>query len=172
MQLSTEITRPFADRIARTELSGVLGKYDWIVPTSQSLHIVCVALLFIGTLIISLRLIGLRESDHSLSVDVRRLTRLMYMAFGGLLFTGTLQIIAEPVRQFVAPIFWVKMSLVLLGLAMSRWFAMKVYREPDRWDMVGSRPTWSTAYAVISLATWLIIIICGRFIGYTWMEYA
>jgi hypothetical protein len=78
VQMSTEIIRPFADWIARTELSGVLGKYDWIVPTSQSLHIVCVALLFIGTLIISLRLIGLRESDHSLSVDVRRLTRLVY----------------------------------------------------------------------------------------------
>ena len=162
----------FADWIASTGLSEVLRQHLWIVPASQSIHIICISLVFVSALIIGLSLLGLLRSEQALSTQISRLTRLLYAAVGGLLFTGSLQIIAEPVRQFVAPLFWVKMSLVLLGLVMTYCLSLSVRREPDHWELAESRPAWSRLYAVIYLGIWLAIIFCGRFIGYTWMKYA
>lgn len=164
--------RSCADWIATTGLSDILRRHLWIVPTSQSVHIICISFVFASALIISLRLLGLVRSEQPLIQQLSRLTRLMYLAVTVLLFTGIVQIIAEPVRQFVAPAFWLKMFLILFGLAMTHFLTSSVRRNAQRWVGVESRPASSRIYALIYLATWSAIIVCGRFIGYTWMKYA
>jgi hypothetical protein len=163
--------RSIAERIANTETSGVLREHLWVIPTSQSIHIVCVSFVFVSALIISLRLLGVIRSEQTLSKQIIRLTQLMNVGIGVLLLTGTLQTIAEPVRQLVTPAFWLKMCLVAFGVLMTHYVARRVRREPARWNLASSRPSWSRAYAVIYLLTWVSVIFCGRFIGYTWMQY-
>lgn len=157
----------FADRIAATRTSEVLREQLWIVPTSQSIHIIAVSVLFASALIASLRLLSLGRSERPLSTVIGKSAKLIFGSLIALLITGTVQLIAEPARQLLTPAFWVKMLLVGIGLTLTYWFATKVRRDPRSWDSRSGRPVWSPLYAVIICAMWTAVIVCGRLIGYT-----
>ena len=70
MEFSTAGVQAFADRIAATRISEVFREQLWIVPTSQSIHIVAVSLLFSCALIASLRLLGVGRSDRGPVFDL------------------------------------------------------------------------------------------------------
>jgi len=169
--LANGSVRALAHSLASTRASNALREHLWIVPTSQSIHIIGVALVFTSALIISLRLIGLGRSEQPLSIQISRLARMLFFSVPVLLVTGVLQTIAEPVRQLVTPAFWLKMALILIGLGMVYFLAESVRRDPHRWESPETRPPWSRIYAVVNLGIWITVILCGRFIGYTWMKY-
>jgi hypothetical protein len=164
------ITHRWANWIASTRLSEWLQNATWVVPTSQSIHIVSVSVVFCCAMMISLRILGLGASGRSVSQLVDTLVPWMYRAVGVLLLTGIVQIIAEPVRQFVAPVFWWKMLMILCVLPLTVCFARAVRHNAARWD-AARRPLGAKWFALISLGLWLGIIFCGRFIGYTWELY-
>jgi hypothetical protein len=151
-------------------LSGWLQDAAWVVPTSQSIHIVCVSVVFCCAVMISLRLLGLSASGRSVSQLVDTLVPWMYRALAVLLLTGLVQTIAEPVRQFVTPVFWCKMLMIMCVLVLTVCFARAVRRNAAKWD-TASRPASAKWFALISLGLWVGIIVCGRFIGYTWELY-
>jgi hypothetical protein len=156
-----------AQRIAATRLSALLKDELWVVPTSQSIHIIAVSLVFVSALLISLRLLGAGRSGRPVSVIVARHSRLMYTSLFVLLATGTLQTIAEPAREFHSPAFWIKMALIIFGLLLTMGLARSVRTDPQRWDRADERPAWSRPHALIYITAWTAIIVCGRFIAYT-----
>jgi hypothetical protein len=91
----------------------------------------------------------------------------MWGALVVLLFTGTVQTIAEPVRQFVTPAFWAKMCMIIIVATMTALFARKVRANAARWDAAGTRPAAARVFAIGSSLLWIAIIVCGRFIAYT-----
>jgi hypothetical protein len=96
----------------------------------------------------------------------------MWRGLAVLLFTGTIQTLAEPVRQFVTPAFWAKMTMIVIVTAMTILFVRALRRNAPRWDDAASRPAQARIFAVVSTLMWLAIIVCGRFIAYTWASYA
>jgi len=161
----------WADWIANTALSDWFQRQAWVIPTSQSVHIVSVSVVFGCAVMISMRLLGLSASGRSISQLVDTLVPWMYRALGVLLFTGAVQTIAEPVRQFITPAFWGKMLMIICVVILTIWFARAVRRNAARWDTAASRPAGAKMFALISLGLWVGIIFCGRFIGYTWELY-
>jgi hypothetical protein len=164
------ITHHWANWIASTALSGWLQNEAWVVPTSQSIHIVSVSVVFCCAVMIGLRLLGLSASGRSVSQLVDTLVPWMYRALVVLLLTGLVQTVAEPVRQFVTPVFWWKMLMIICVLMLTIRFARTVRRDSAKWDTV-ARPASAKWFALISLGLWISIIFCGRFIGYTWELY-
>ena len=167
-----EIFRHFAEWIGSTALNEWLGENAWVIPISQSIHIVCLAVVFGSALVISLRLLGIGKAGRSTSQTVTTLVPWMYRALFVLLVTGTLQTIAEPVRQLVTPEFIWKLVLIVGVLAMTIIFARSVRRNPAAWDSAATRPRAARSFAVISLVMWTTIVVLGRLIGYTWAFYA
>ena len=163
--------RPFADWLADTPLSKTLQDHSWVVPTSQSLHILAVSIVFGSACMINLRLLGVGRSGRSVSQLSNTVVPWMWGGLAVLLFTGTVQIITEPVRQFVTPMFWAKMTMVIVVVTMTALYAKAVRRNAPVWD-AGSRPSRAKVFAILSTLLWLAIIACGRFIGYTWSFYA
>jgi hypothetical protein len=161
--------RHWADWISNTALSNWFQNQLWIIPTSQSIHIVCVSVVFGCAVMISLRLLGLGASGRSVSQLVDTLVPWMYRALAVLLFTGAVQTIAEPLRQFVTPAFWWKMFMIICVVSLTVWFAHAVRRNAVRWDSAAMRPHSGRLFALLSLGLWVGIIFCGRFIGYTWL---
>jgi hypothetical protein len=164
--------RPFADWIATAPLSTALKEYSWIVPTSQSLHIVSIALLFSAALLINARLCGLGYLHRSILQTIDTLTPWVWRALLVLVATGTLQTIAEPVRQFVTPVFWIKLLLIVINTTMTFAFARLARGTAASWTATGGRPPGARTFAALSTLMWVGIIVCGRFIGYTWSFYA
>ena len=159
--------RPLAENLYKTDLSTLLRTYDWIVPTSQSIHIVCVATLFTSALVVNLRILGFGPRGRSLSQLSRVALPCMWIALAGLLFTGTVQTIAEPVRQFVAPLYWIKMAMIVAVTVLTAWYAASIRTRAAFWDNSQTRPAGAKAFAVVATLLWVLIVICGRFIGYT-----
>jgi hypothetical protein len=164
--------RPFADWLATTRLSELFQNQLWIVPTSQSIHIISVCLVFTSAIMIDLRLLGVGVRGRSISQLCGTLVPWMWGGLCVLLLTGAIQTIAEPVRQFVTPAFWAKMVMILIVVAMTSTFVRKVRISAARWDEAGARPANARAFAISSSLLWIMIIVCGRLIGYTWVLYA
>lgn len=161
------IVQSISNWIAATSLSDTFKDLSWVVPTSQSIHIIAVSVVFVCALLIGLRLLGLSRSEQPLSVVIRRLTRLMYAGHVVLLLTGAVQTIAEPDRQLGSPAFWIKMLLIVLGLLMTYLLERSTRRDPNRWDAADRRPATLRVYGAVYVSAWTAIIFCGRFIGYT-----
>jgi len=163
--------RLLADWISKTALSNWFASQEWVVPTSQSIHIICVAIVFGSVLMISLRLLGVSASGRPVSQVVQTLAPWIYRALIVLLITGTVQTITEPLRQFVTPEFWWKMFMIIIALGLTLWLERKVRNNAAEWDAPDRRPASARLFAVVWLALWIGIIYCGRFIGYVWSFY-
>jgi hypothetical protein len=164
--------RPFADWLSNTALSKTLQDHAWVVPTSQSIHIIAVSIVFGSACMINLRLLGAGKSGRSISQLSTTLIPWMWRGLAVLLFTGAIQTVTEPVRQFVTPMFWAKMMMIIVVATMTALYAKAVRRNASQWDAAATRPRRAKAFAILSTALWLAIIVCGRFIGYTWSFYA
>jgi hypothetical protein len=163
--------RPFAEWLSNTAFSVWIQDHSWIVPISQSIHIVGVCLVFTSALTINARLLGFRKSGRSISELVTTLLPVMWWSLAGLLFTGLLQTITEPVRQFVTPMYWAKLLSIVVVVLMTAAFARRVRANATRWDDAGQRPGGARAFAFATSLLWLAIVVFGRFIGYTWFYY-
>jgi hypothetical protein len=164
--------RELAGWLSATPLSRTLQDVLWVVPASQSVHIIALAVVFSAALMINLRLLGLGAGGRSVSQLVDTLVPWMWRGLDALLLTGAIQTIAEPLRQFVAPLFWAKMLMIVLVTLATAVFARAVRSNARRWDAAATRPAAARGFAVASTLLWLAIIVCGRFIGYTWAFYA
>jgi hypothetical protein len=166
-----ETVHHWAEVISNTALSNFFQEQLWIVPTSQSIHIVCLSIVFASAVVISFRLLGFSESGRSISQLAALLVPWMYRALVVLLLTGAIQTIAEPMRQFVTPAFWWKMFMIVCVVALTAWFARTVRVNAALWDLSATRPLAARVFGLVSVGLWIGIIYCGRFIGYTYQNH-
>jgi hypothetical protein len=159
--------RPFAEWLANTPLSKTLQDQLWIVPTSQSIHILALSAVFASASMINLRLLGIGTSGRTVSQLSDTLVPWIWRGLGVLLVTGVVQIVAEPVREFVTPAFWAKMVMIAIVTTLTIVYARAIRRNAALWDDASSRPLRAKAFAIVSTLIWLAIIVCGRFIAYT-----
>lgn len=164
--------RQTADHIAASDISQLFQNTPWVVPTSQSIHIIGLSVLFASAVMINLRLLNIGNKGRSVSQLVNTLVPWMWRALVLCLITGTIQTITEPVRQFVTPIFWMKMGLIILVAILTAVFARSVRANAAKWDSPRARPGSARVFAIVSTLIWLTVIVFGRFIGYVWAYYA
>jgi hypothetical protein len=160
------VLREYAEGIARTALSRALQDHGWIIPASQSIHIVAVSVVFTSALLVNLRVMGVARSGRTAPQLARALLPWMWMGLGVLLVTGTLQTLAEPVREFVTPVYWAKMIMIALVVSLTAGYSRaRLMGEGSSMRFVPR--TLDIGFALLSTLIWVAIIACGRFIGYT-----
>jgi hypothetical protein len=162
--------RSLASAIAASPLSQTLQNALWVVPVSQSIHILALSVVFASAMMINLRLLGVGAGGRSVSALVATLVPWMFRALLVCLCTGALQTFIEPMRQFVTPIYWMKMGLIGLMALLTLWLARTVRAHAAAWDGPG-RPGIARLFAIVSSLAWITIITFGRFIGYVWASY-
>jgi hypothetical protein len=163
--------RPAADWLSTTSVSVALQNHSWMVATSQSIHILGICMVFTSACMINSRILGFGATGRTVSQLTNTLVPWMWRALTVLVATGFIQILAEPVRQFVTPAFWAKMLMIVIVVIMTALYARSVRRGAASWDQAGSRHAGAKLFAVSSTLLWFAIIFCGRFIGYTWTFY-
>lgn len=161
----------WAQWIGSSRLTNWIAVHEWVVPLSQSLHIMGVAVVFTCALLISFRLLGIGRSSRSVVQLVETLVPWMYRGLALLVLTGAIQVTAEPAREFVGDIFWYKMLMIALVVPLTIWFARSVRRRAEIWDSRASPPVSAKLFGAVSLILWVGIIFCGRFIAYTFNFY-
>ena len=152
------------DWLAASPLSQFLAAHKWITPALQSVHILAIAALMASVLVVDLRLLGVGGDAGSLRQVTCRYIAWIWRALVVLLLTGALLVVGEPARELANWVFQMTMGLVMAAAGLTA-LAQRPIREgaeasPQR------RPSWSAAFACVSLALWVGIVLAGRWIAY------
>jgi hypothetical protein len=90
------------------------------------------------------------------------LRRVALAAFAGAVLTGAALFSVRATEYAILPVFWAKMTLILLaGLNLSLFFMLARARAVDAKPTFGERLT-----ASLSAMLWAGVLVCGRFIGF------
>ena len=154
----------FAAWLQATPISITIQSVLWIIPLIQSIHIVTIGIVFVSILVVVLRILGVARVDQPFNAVLVRFSPWIWIGLVVMAITGLVLIVGEPVREFTATSFWLKMGLIVIGVASAaafRWSlgSASVDREP-----VFSFGSKSGAVGVLLL--WVVIIFLGRAIAY------
>jgi hypothetical protein len=135
----------------------------WVFPFILILHTVGLAF-FVGVnLVWDVRLLGAGAGVPLASLE--RYVLAMWLGFWINAVSGVLLLIAYPTKALTNPVFYLKLSLIGVGLVG----AMRLRRYfVDPAVSPGMRaPTAVRVLAAASVACWIAVIFAGRFLAYT-----
>jgi len=154
----------FAEWLQTTPISVTIQSVTWVIPLLQSIHILMIGVVFVSILMIALRVLGRVRTDETFSAVWRRFAPWMWCGLVVMAVTGLTLIIGEPIREFTALSFWLKMGLIASAVTCTIVFARTVKPPDGAADPEFSRATKSAVVA--ALVVWLAIIFLGRAIAY------
>lgn len=156
----------FCDWLVATSLSRLFQDWTWFVPTVQTVHILCIAVVLTAVGMTDLKLLGVPVSSQTLAEMVSHSMPWVWTALCLLLATGILLTITEPARELLNIAFRIKMLMVLALVIILRIIQSGVRGRADYWT-VTPRRTWAGRTAgAASLALGVCIVIAGRWIAY------
>jgi hypothetical protein len=151
--------------LEKTPLSAGVQNIGWIIPASQIVHILGLAAILFSTLAIDLRVLGVSGRRVSLRGMTGHFLPLIWSVVPLMALTGAILIIGEPRRDLLNPAFQIKMLLLVCALAAT--FGIQVLVGGGSASVTGDRGGWPMrTLAVVSLALWFGIAVCGRLIAY------
>ena len=154
----------FSRWIAATSLSALIDNALWVIPTVQTIHIICLALLFSSVGAVALASYGRLGKTVSLAQMGARFAPWIWGSLLILLITGTILIIGEPERELINWAFWIKIPLLVVTAAATALFMSSLGRS----DTVGDVAFQARARTQINVLVglWALVVIFGRLIAY------
>jgi hypothetical protein len=139
----------------------------WAFPMIETLHVIALVTVLGTLLVMDLRMLGVAST----AVPIRKVSddtlKWTWMAFVVAAISGTLLFISKASTYMVNPYFLVKMGLMALAGVNMLFFHFVTYKTVDQWDTLASPPAAVKFSAALSLLIWLVIVFCGRAIGFT-----
>lgn len=138
----------------------------WMIPSIQTVHILGIGIVVGSVFLICGRVLGFAGMDQTMRQVNRRFIPWFHAALWVLLASGLLLIVGEPARELITFSFWVKMTLLAVGLVIAIAFTRTVRAHETAWDEALTKRPAVKAMAVVTLVIWTCIIVCGRLIAY------
>lgn len=139
----------------------------WAFPTIETIHVIALVTVLGTLLVMDLRMLGLAST----AVPVRKVSedtlKWTWMAFVLAAITGILLWISKAHSYMINPYFLTKMGLMAVAGLNMLYFHFVTYKTVDQWDTLASPPMAVKLSAVLSLVLWVVIVFCGRAIGFT-----
>jgi Ca2+/Na+ antiporter len=148
-----------AQNIEASALGQAIRQSTWLFPAIEATHLLALALLGGSVLIIALAVlgIGLKVAPRDLHQSSRRT---MNAAVVTLLLTGILLGVSEPVKLYGRQAFWVKMTSLLIALAVTYFAFNPLIRR-------GATGGVTRVVTIATLCAWLMVAMAGRWIGFS-----
>jgi hypothetical protein len=128
-------------------------------------------MLFAGTIfIVDLRLLGLTFKKTPVSVVSDRILPLTVFGLVIMVLTGAALFYAKPLLYYHNLWFRLKVVFLVVAAINIMVFHFRVQRTMPEWDDRPKPPAPARISAVVSLASWILVIMFGRFIAYDWYD--
>ena len=157
----------FCEWLAATPVSNTFQNVAWIIPLTQTIHIVCIALLLASAAMLDLRLFGIAGRSDSVAGTAKRLLPWIWGTLPILLLTGAVLTVAEPSRELENPTFVKKMILIVVAMVVTGGLQMALKRDPEFWGASPARARWAKVLALGARGRFVGIGFAGRLIAYT-----
>ncbi|OYW45416.1 MAG: hypothetical protein B7Z08_05680 [Sphingomonadales bacterium 32-68-7] len=145
-----------------TSLNAWMVTRFWSIPIIQCIHIAAIAASFSSILMINARMFGFAGSGTMLETS-RRYLKVLWWSLLVLVLSGSLMIVAEPIRELINPFFWIKMGLLLFAVLFTVAFSRGILLRIGPNDELGAG---GKASVLLLIVLWILIMFCGRWIAY------
>jgi len=131
-------------------------------PAILSAHAIGMAVAVGVNLVLALRLLGVSPAIPI--PEIRRYVGLLWGGFWLNAASGLILLVAYPTKALTNPVFYLKIALIGLGMAVFMTMDRRLWRRPggDAWAAGTGR-----LLAMVSLAAWGGAIFAGRLLAYT-----
>ena len=150
----------FSHWLSSTPLSQLIQRTHGAIAGIQVIHIICFATLVGLALNLALRVAGRGLAAEPLASLAGRFVPAMWVCLVVLLASGSLLIIAEPFRTIRNPMFYTKMSLLLVAIVLTLRLSSLARRKPEKATVA------RVAVAALYMLVWAGIMVAGRLIAY------
>ena len=156
--------------IQSTEVAMVVAQSRGWFPALEMIHVTATTFVFGMITIVDLRLIGLLARGSAVSDLYRDVIPLTWAAFVVAAITGGLLFMSQAVAYSGNIAFQLKLaSLALIALNMLA-FRLFVYPGIAQWDRAAAIPLRARLAGAISLAGWIAVVSCARWIAYLMIQ--
>ncbi len=154
--------RAFAEWLYGTTPSVAIHSTLWLIRLLQATHLLTAGVAAGSGVMIALRAVGWLRTDEPFETVWRRFAPWLISSLAVMVATGVAQTLGDPVREFTATSYWVKL-LLLLGCVAGTLSLVRIARR--------AAPTsdFSAAAKLIAaglILSWLAMVLLGRMIGY------
>ncbi len=153
-----------AEWLDTTGLHNTMQTVEWLVPAVQTIHILAISVVFASSLVLSLRVLNVAGGEWSPAQWRQRLNGWIWIALLVLLVSGVLMISGEPARSLLNFLFQMKMLFLVVAVVTLLVLMGRLRRHLDG---VARTSGGDRLLAVVLIALWLAIIVCGRWIAYS-----
>jgi hypothetical protein len=154
--------RAFAEWLYGTGPSVAVHSTIWVIRLLQAIHLVTAGVVAASGIVIALRAVGWLRADEPFETVWARFAPWLNYSLAIMVTTGIAQTLGDPVREFTATSYWVKLALLLGCVAGTFSLVRAARRAPPAIE-------FSTAAKLIAaglILAWLAIPLLGRMIGY------
>ena len=137
--------------------------FPWI----ECVHVLALTLVIGSIAVLDLRLLGVRSGHRSVSETTAETLPITWSAFAVALLSGGLMFSSNALVYAHNGYFQAKMALMAFaGLNMTG-YHLFLGRDAARWGTAASTPLRARIVGGLSLALWIAVAACGRWIGFT-----
>jgi hypothetical protein len=154
-------------QIENTGLGTAIRESTWLFPTVETLHVLAIVLVVGSIMVVDLRLLNVASRRRPVSQLLNEVLPWTWIAFVFAVITGSMLFSSAAVKYSNDAPFRIKMVLLLLAGINMAVFHLGSYRKVALWDRASMTPTGARLAGGISLAIWVVVIGCGRWIGFT-----
>lgn len=142
-------------------------EYDYGFSIAVGIHLM--GLVFsVGTLLwLDLRLAGIALRSTSIRALNRQLMPWFVTGFVFMFASGLALFAAYASNALGNVFFFIKMAAIVLAGINALLFHRLLGREPAAWERDPTPPVAIRAAGIVSLASWAVVILCGRILSYT-----
>jgi hypothetical protein len=154
--------RAFAEWLSGTPPSVAIQSTVWLVRLLQATHLLTAGVVAVSGLMIALRVLGWQRADVPFEAVWTRFAPWLALSLAAMLATGVAQTLGDPVREFTATSYWVKLALVLSCAVGTLLLTRAARRAPPATG-------FSLAAKLLAAALiffWVAIVLLGRMIAY------
>lgn len=147
--------------IGTTKANAALVSQFWAIPVIQVVHIIALSLATGSILMVHAKVYNAAGKGISFADTQARYSKVIWYCLLTLLASGLLMIVAEPVRELINPVFWLKMIVLVLVVLLIQGYLKGLARNDN------GVPASGRGVAVVITVCWILMIFCGRWIAYT-----
>lgn len=164
--LRTTALLDFSFWLGETSLSLIMVENFWMVPIAQVIHLLAIAAAFGATLMLTLRINDLAGGTRTVAQVSARYVPWIWWGLLVIAISGVLMATAEPIRNMVNAVFWIKMILILIAIVITLAFQKSVKAKAEAAGPVWRASGATKATSILIVILWCLIMVCGRWIAY------
>lgn len=141
--------------------------WQHLFPAIETVHVLFLTIVVGSIVMVDMRLLGITSRDSALTRLSREVLPWTWTAFAMSAVTGTMLFMSKAETYYDNLEFRLKFAFMFLAFLNMLVFHFGVYRRVLRWDYMLPPPFAARAAGALSIALWLAVIFCGRWVGFT-----